>query len=675
MILISFISIGIISVSYVSTYNANLHDYTNEYQETVMLMEDITNSVEQNLKTQTVIDDVKLQLEINTFITDYDLINQNGQSLFYTKPLPLEPQFKDHIHHGEYNNSYYEEIHDQPHLVRKIVHDNQPYYLIVKTRPVNKLVVNNAHVLEVFPLMILIIIMIVIRLQRRFSKPIHDLMSTMREVPRQEDFSIRHHYDGEDEIKVMVDGFNEMLGQLQALKSTNNKNQEQLWELSHIDTLSGFPNRIYFKDLLAKKIEEAKRYNFKVGVFYIDLNNFKGLNDALGRDKGDLILKQASQRLKESLRNFDMIAKHRQENRYTISRMGGDEFLVFVPHIHDVADLKTVANRILSNFEKPFYIDGAEYNLSLSMGISIFPEHGHNVNNLMTHADIAMMMARREDKEPYLFFKPEMLDEHFSKMMIEKDLQTAARNNEFVLFYQPKCDAQSKRLKSFEALIRWNHPQQGMIFPDNFIPVAEENGIISDIGRWTINQACTQCAQWQTKGLKGIGVAVNLSPEEFSDDGLYDYILGVLKNTRLDPRLLEIEITEGTLFSNSTASLKLINRFKALGIKIAIDDFGAGYTSLKYLSHLPIDTLKIDRYFISGIDETNKNFAIVKSIIELAHNLGVEVVAEGVETEQDRSILVQNNCDVIQGYLISKPQPIEAFIQRNNQGGNHESVA
>lgn len=426
------------------------------------------------------------------------------------------------------------------------------------------------------------------------------------------------------------------------------------------DHLTGLPNRRLFDDRIAHAITQSKRYSTKFALILLDLDRFKYINDSLGHHKGDLMLKAIGSRLKALIREED-----------TIARLGGDEFVILMENIHDESDIHEVVEKIIKEVEAPVDVDGMSLMTRASVGISIFPANGVDPQTLLRNADMAMYRAKEIDKGSFRFYSSEMHDKVQKRINDETLLVHALENHEFELFYQPKICADEERprykMVGVEALIRWNHPTRGLVMPSDFIALAEENGLISPIGEWVIQEACKQCMEWQKCCGDEIRMSVNLSLQQLQrGKSIIQVINESLVKSGLHPGLLDIEITESMAMSNADVMIDVLRQIRALGVSLSIDDFGTGYSSLAYLKRMPLDNIKIDQSFIRGIPDQN-DICIVRAIIAMAHSLGLKVIAEGVSRKQQVSILDTMQCDEMQGFLFSKPM-CATQIQKNFLG-------
>jgi len=426
--------------------------------------------------------------------------------------------------------------------------------------------------------------------------------------------------------------------------------------LTYYDALTELPNRRMLLDRLSSVFADARRHRKAAAMLHIDLDRFKEINDTLGPREGDGVLKVVAQRLEQYVRSSDAITSLGREVSWrNPSRLGGDEFVVLLPQIHRVEDAARAARRILALMEKPFLVGGEEVFVTLSIGIAVFPNDGDETDTLVKHAGIATRYAKQQGRSTYRFYSNEINAKSLGRLKLENDLRRALINNELLLYYQPKVDTRTGRVTGVEALLRWSHPEFGMVPPEKFIPLAEETGLIVPMGEWVLKEACRQTRAWQSAGLDKLTVAVNVSSLQFRQRELGSAIQGALEGSGLDPRHLTLELTETMIMENVKRSTDTLHRMKEMGLKLSIDDFGTGYSSLSYLKRFPLDELKIDRSFISDLDTDADDAAIVTAIIAMGHSLGLSIVAEGVETEPQLAFLKQRDCEGYQGYLFSKP--------------------
>ncbi|MHB1404918.1 MAG: putative bifunctional diguanylate cyclase/phosphodiesterase [Desulfitobacteriaceae bacterium] len=428
------------------------------------------------------------------------------------------------------------------------------------------------------------------------------------------------------------------------------EDNESIKRMAYHDALTGLPNRYLFDDRLSVALEQARRYQHMLGVMFLDLDHFKCINDTLGHAVGDQFLQEVARRLQGCLREGD-----------TVSRMGGDEFTVLLPEVISQNDAVKVAQRVIEALKQPFWMDDRELYITSSIGIAIHPKHGEDAETLLRLADVAMYQAKSAGRNNYKVFTPGMNAGTLERMDLECGLRHALERQELLLYYQPQLDVRTGKIVGAEALLRWQNPKWGLVLPLHFIPLAEENGLISSIGEWVLRTACAQNVMWQKSGYSSLRIAVNLSVRQFQQPNLVRLVADVLEETGLDPELLELEITESVAMQNVDFTSRKLKELKRMGVRIAIDDFGIGYSSLNYLKRLPITTLKIDKTFINDCTSNHEDAMIISAVVALAKSLQYKVIAEGVETHGQFAFLQKTNCDEVQGYLFGKPVPAEDF--------------
>jgi diguanylate cyclase (GGDEF)-like protein len=416
--------------------------------------------------------------------------------------------------------------------------------------------------------------------------------------------------------------------------------EEKIKDLAYHDSLTSLPNRLVFTDRLTLAVSQAQRQGSTLAVLFLDLDRFKVINDSLGHSLGDLLLQQVGARLTGCLRAGD-----------TVARLGGDEFVLLLPGVQGAAEAERVALKVLETLRQPFHLEGRELFVTASMGISLFPNDGQDADALVRNADAAMYRAKEQGRDSHRLYAPLMNDQAVERLALENALRRALSNDELVLHYQPLVEITSGRIHGVEALLRWRHPEKGLLWPSDFLHVAEVTGLILPIGPWVLRTACAQARAWHEQGMSGLRVAVNLSARQFQQGGLAEQVRRALGETNLPPSCLELEITETDAMQNTEATVRTFGDLKALGVRISIDDFGIGYSSLGTLKRLPIDTLKIDRSFIRDITSDPDDAAIVTAVIAMAHTLELQVVAEGVDTEEQLAFLRGYGCDLLQGHL------------------------
>jgi diguanylate cyclase (GGDEF)-like protein len=426
--------------------------------------------------------------------------------------------------------------------------------------------------------------------------------------------------------------------------------EEQVHYLATHDGLTGLPNRTMFAELLALSVETAKRHGNLCAVLFIDLDRFKIVNDSLGHEAGDALLREVSRRLRDCVRASDVVA-----------RLGGDEFVVLLQDVNSQAQVSAVARSMLSAAMRPVMILGQECRVTASIGICVHPAADQNDDAVMKNADMAMYMAKEEGKNTYKFYSPSLQASAAGRLALESSLRRALDRQEFTLHYQAKVNFRSGAITGVEALLRWQSQELGVVSPTQFIPVAEETGLIVPIGRWVLRTACAQNAQWLRQGLPPVRVSVNVSMRQLNDKDLIADVQAALSDSGLPADLLELEMTESMIMHNAEHAIRVLGEIKALGVRLAIDDFGTGYSSLAHLKRFPVDTLKVDRSFIREAPHDPEDRAITEAIIAMGKTLSLTIVAEGVETPEQQAFLSQRACDEMQGYYFSTPVTPEDF--------------
>ena len=464
-----------------------------------------------------------------------------------------------------------------------------------------------------------------------------------------------------DEIRIMhaeaeCASTGNMLGTIQDI-TERTKAEDQIHRLAYYDLVTGLPNRAQLNDMISLTMAQSRQSNSRFALLFLDLDHFKKVNDTLGHNAGDTLLRSVSERLKEAVRSQDSITRATTAigSRETIARLGGDEFVVLLNLIDRIEDAAIAADRICKALSRTFTIEDTEVRVTTTIGISVYPSDGDSADQLLKHADVAMYHAKEQGRNGYQFYSQSIHKLALERFSLERDLRKALETNGFHLQYQPKVALKDQSLTGVEALVRWEHPTRGRVSPVDFIPLAEETGLIVPLGEWVLRAACEQMMHWLHNGLEPFVMAVNCSAIQLMRTDMAKVITSALDNTGLNPAYLEIELTESLLMQNVEEGIVILQALKDLGVHVSIDDFGTGFSSLSYLKRLPVDKLKIDQSFIKDLTTDPGDAAIVTSMITLAHNLDLTVVAEGVEDEQQLGYLRAERCDEIQGYLISRP--------------------
>jgi diguanylate cyclase (GGDEF)-like protein len=453
-----------------------------------------------------------------------------------------------------------------------------------------------------------------------------------------------------------------MMGVIQDVTKIKNA-EEEIRQLAFYDNLTGLPNRSLFQDRLKHEIMKAKRKNEVFALIFLDLDQFKRINDTYGHHIGDMLLKNAAGTLKDCIRDSDTASRPGlDESDTTIARFGGDEFTILLSNIKEPESAAVIARRILEEMPVVHNINGNDITITTSIGISVFPSDGAEPEILLKNADYAMFQAKEYGRNNFKFYEKSLNLAAIERFSLEKDLYKAIERDEFLLYYQPKIDLSTRKIVGAEALIRWLHPQKGMIPPDKFISIAEETGLIIHINKWVIKTACEQNTEWVNAGLGPVKIAVNLSGYQLARQNIIPFLQETLEENSLDPQYLEVEITESVLMQDSDETLATLQQIKDMQISIALDDFGTGYSSLGYLTSFNVDTIKIDRSFIMGSTLQKNNIVIIKAIIAMGQSMGMKIVAEGIETEEQLELLQGYGVQEGQGYLFKPPVPQEKFI-------------
>ena len=514
------------------------------------------------------------------------------------------------------------------------------------------------------------------QLQRIITDPLLRLSAIARQVRTEKNYSVRVVGGGKDELGNLINDFNTMLDEIQSRDNELNEHRQKLEERvaqrtmelesansqlefskeqaesvanrmeyhAHHDALTGLPNRILLNDRITRELAHARRQQTSAALLFLDLDRFKIINDSLGHAVGDQMLRVISRRLSNCVREED-----------TVARLGGDEFMVLLPRISGSADAGRIAKKIIGCLVDPISCNGHELHITTSIGISIFPYDGTDAETLIKHADISMYRAKELGRNKAVYYTAEMNAGSRKQLAMETSLRRAVEKRQLKLFYQPKIDINKNIIVGVEALLRWEHPTMGFISPLDFIPVAEDSGLIVPIGEWVLKTAFTQMQQWHNAGFTGLTVAVNLSSAQLSRPGFEDVVNEVLSESGLEAGMAELEITENVVMENIDSAITVLERLKYMGISIAMDDFGTGYSSLSYLRRLPIDTVKIDKSFVREIPDSTEDVTIAQAIIAMARSMKLSLVVEGVENVRQLNFFRQQGVSIVQGYLFSKP--------------------
>ena len=471
-------------------------------------------------------------------------------------------------------------------------------------------------------------------------------------------FELRFLVSGEDKVSVIITNI-----------SDYRQATERVKYLAQHDTLTGLPNRYLLNDRLTQAIAHAEREGQLLALLFLDIDNFKHINDTIGHKAGDELLKNIADRLMICMRRTDSISRSLTEDpEHLLARLGGDEFTILLTDVRNIQDPSIVAQRILNVMAKPFVIGTQEVFVTASVGIAVYPADGKDIDTLFINADLAMYQAKNHGRNNYQYYSESMNIFTFERFAIENKLRKAMDNKEFMLFYQPQLDISTGKMIGVEALIRWLQPDLVLIKPGQFIPLAEQTGLIIPIGEWVLHSACAENRAWQKAGLEPMRMTVNVSSIQFGKNNFVESVSRILSDTGLEPKYLQLELTEGTIMQDSQNTIKKLQALQTMGIQIAIDDFGTGYSSLGYLKRFPLSTLKIDYSFVKDLITSPNDQAIVKAIINLAHNFNLKVIAEGVENKKQLAFLRGCGCEGVQGNLICPPvnsAVLGEFVKKN----------
>jgi diguanylate cyclase (GGDEF)-like protein len=539
---------------------------------------------------------------------------------------------------------------DRPRVLRPVMRRSELVGTLVLTSDLQDLHKRRKHLLLVAALLALAALIVGgisgALLQRKISRPILDMANAMDAVTVDQNFSVRVALSGADEIRHLGQGFNEMLSELERRETAQKNAEEKLQFQALNDVLTGLPNRRLLSDRLTQLLAAAGRESRIVALLYIDLDGFKLVNDSLGHALGDALLVEVANRLQNRVRKSD-----------TLARLGGDEFTVVLGSLHTKEEAAIVARSLLDCLAAPFLIDEHQLTIGASIGISVFPDDAKDPADLMQHGDSAMYASKRDGRNRATLFTTELGATVRERLNLENLLRGAIGRGEIDIHYQPEFDVITNRLVRFEALARWTHPTIGKIPPDKFIPIAEESGLIVTLGAYILERACVEAIRWQAIAPYPIQVAVNVSSIQFKRDHFVEEVSSILKQTGIRPDLLQLELTETIMLTGIKRASETMKRLRALGVSFAIDDFGTGYSCMSYLPELPFDALKIDRAFVKELDVKPESRAMVNSLIALAHNIGIRVIVEGIETVPQLDLIKKYGGNEIQGYLMGRPTP------------------
>ncbi len=515
----------------------------------------------------------------------------------------------------------------------------------------------------------LIAIFMAMYLSNMITEPLISLVNAIKTITTDQNYSVRVKEKGGTEITTLMTAFNGMLDTIQHNEKIQQESLAEIQRLSYYDPLTGLPNRDLFKVYLQNSLTDAKKNSLLVSILYLDLDHFKNINARFSHNSADIFVQEISKKLNQYLNELGGLSSENKNLITSLSRLNGDEFIICLKNVRSIEEVESIAAQILSFVNQPYHFHESQFLSTASIGIAVYPYHGETAETLIKNAATAAYISKDEGKGNYKIFDTKVGKKIDNQIKFENDLYKALERHELVLHYQPKYHLQSKRIISLEALLRWNHPKIGLVPPDEFIPLAENMGLIIDIGAWVIKESCQQCQKWHNTGFPELRVDVNVSARQFLDAELDFKVKSALTESHLAPHFLELEITESAIMINDDQTLATLQALKSIGVSISVDDFGTGYSSLRYLIKYPLNTVKIDKSFIAYILENQSSATIAKAIINLAHNLNLTVVAEGVETIAQLNYLRSVGCDIIQGYYISRPLPAEeltAFLTNHS---------
>lgn len=597
---------------------------------------------------------------VGIVVEDYNMGNILGKEAYITGKVKdktkgiLDYKSEDSFHRFILDESYHvdtEDIYSQDEsVIGKISIYSTDYYINMAKNEIIVRTLSQALIISS-----VLILFLIINIRNVVLKPISSMIYTIQHSGRNGIPLNKIFIKGSYEVSVLAKTINAMID---SIKSTHKELEEQKAELiaqkdtlhyqAHHDALTGLANRVLFYDRLEHAIEKSKKLDSKIAVLFIDLDHFKEINDSVGHDVGDDVLVEVSSRLQNVIRKQD-----------TLSRLGGDEFTVLLENIVRSEDVSWIASKILATLQEAVKIDDKSFFISSSIGISIYPDDGETSIDLLKYADAAMYKAKDEGRNNFQYYSSDMTEKAFERIMLETNIRQGLENEEFVVYYQPQIDGTTDTMIGMEALVRWNHPSMGIVSPAKFMPVAESSGLIVKVDRYVMKHAMQQVSDWYAQGKKPGVVSLNLCIQQLQQKDFFEVLKSLMIETQCKAEWIELEVTEGQVMTRPEEAIKILQEISNLGIRLAVDDFGTGYSSLSYLKRLPIDKLKIDQSFIRDLPDDEEDIAISKAVISLAENLNLKIIAEGVETQEQKEFLVENGCSLIQGYLYSKPIPAD----------------
>lgn len=654
----------------ISQSTSLIYDFTSFRRESRARLGAMAEIIASNLSSAMVLgDSLAIEKSIQSMKSDPSIIqlfvlNNRGKVTSYYErgsnqqlPNDVEQRLKE-LGHG-FKNSFFE---FSPKVSRPIIYEGKKLGTILLELDssifLNKLLISFGIGTSILLISMLGSYQLAKRLGQIVTDPILSLAATMDEISRTKDYRLRAEVSSVAELSHLAQGFNEMLDEIARRDQALLERQESLHQLANYDTLTGLPNRAMFRDRLAQALRLSGRNTEKLAVIFIDLDDFKLINDTHGHRVGDLLLNEVSRRLEMETRGDE-----------TLARLGGDEFIIFLQNIKSANLAIQVARKHLQNLLAPYLIEENQLFISASIGIALYPEHGDTAEILVKSADIAMYQAKEKGKNQIEFFSQTLYSRVSERLSLQGDLRRALKDEEFVLHYQPRINLLTGKWSGVEALVRWQHPQHGLISPLTFIPLAEETGLIMQLGEWVLRNACQQLHRWHCEGILLPRISVNVSPVQFRRQNIVELVRSAISEASLCTKALELEITESALMDNIEQAIHTLRQLQDMGVNISIDDFGTGYSSLSHLRTLPVNILKIDRSFLLNAHELKEDAQILSAIIAMAHSLNLEVVAEGVECEQHEALLYAQGCHETQGFFYARPMAAEEIsrILRKNR--------
>ncbi len=572
----------------------------------------------------------------------------------------LNPRYHQHFKLNKNADTYHQFYFDHACLHQSLMSDGEWLGTLVIQTSLIDLQKSMLRFTTTWGLTIFIAWLISLLLSRKLrsviSEPIEKLAAAMKTVSEKQAYSLRIKNIGGDELNQLVEGFNQMLEQIELRDSELTQHRDRMDHLAHHDSLTGLPNRLLFNDRLKQAIQRAERAKRELALIFLDLDKFKMINDTLGHDIGDIVLVETACRLEECLRKSD-----------TIARLGGDEFVVILEDFECQDSVKQIAEKIIEELSRECQIMQHSLHVTASLGISFYPSHGSDLTTLKRCADIAMYKAKELGRDNFQFYSPGMETRKRDLLILEEDLRDALRQQHLRIYFQPQVSMRTGKVCTAEALLRWQHPTRGLILPGEFFPMAEETGLIIELGEWALEETCRIALAWLEQGIDPIRCAINISPRQFRQPGLFDKLHAVLEKTGMPPHLVELEITEAVLMDDVEDVIEKMTKLRALGIRLAIGDFGSGASSLSYLRYFPINKLKVDMSFVRDIHRDKYDLAITASVASLARIMGVDALAEGVETQAQESALLGLGIEWAQGFFYQRPMDaadFEAYLRQ-----------